>query len=141
MLVKRASAGTLKVNFETVAMESATKRHLFDRPGGPYDAEHSAVAAEIGKRGTSEPLRKQLDAARIELASSRDSLERSRDYAARMLIRMHKLELEIANLREDLAADHRPGDEPLIGSGRVVGLPAPERRRRPDGGRRRPGAR
>lgn len=129
-LKKRVAAGTLHVNFDTVALESGVKRHMFDRPGGPYAAQYEAVAAETRERGKSAPLRKQLDEARVQLSSTKESLDRSRTYAAHLLVRMHKLELEVANLKEDIATMERGLDEePLIGSGRVIGLPAPERSR------------
>ncbi len=123
-LCKRADAGTLRVNFDTVAIESKVKRHLFDRPGTPYEPEHLAVAAEMSERGKVEPLRKQLDRSRAKLKISEARLGRSRTYAAQLLLRMQKMDLEIARIQEQLANGHVASeDEPLIGTGRVTALP------------------
>lgn len=122
-LRKRADAGTLRVNFDTVSIDAEVKRHLFDRPGTPYETEHLAVAAEMSARGSVEPLRKQLDRRRADLKISEAKLGRSRTYAAQLLLRMQKMDLEIARLKEQIANGGAASeDEPLIGTGRLTSL-------------------
>ena len=123
-LRRRVQAGTLKTNFATVGAESGVKRHLFDRPNTPYDEEHLAVVAAMPAKGTVPPLRRQLDDVRLKLAASEARLARSRTYAAQVLIRMQKLDLEIARLKEEIANGAAPVDDgSLIGTGRVTSMP------------------
>lgn len=130
-LARRVLSGTLKVNFDTVHIESGVKRHLFDKPTSLYVKEHRAIAAAMAERGKVVPLRKQLDDVRKRLRTSETQLQRSRDYAALLLIRMQKLDLEIARLNEELAQGPLGEETPLIGTGRVTAMPPVQRGPRP----------
>ena len=130
-LKKRADAGTLRVNFNTVEIESGVKRHVYDRPGTPYQAEHDAIAAAMPARGSVEPLRQQLDRDRKKLQQSEARLNRSRTYAAQLLAHTQKLNQEIARLKALVAGDAPTCGSPnLISDGRLDALPPMRRKQR-----------
>lgn len=133
-LRKRANAGTLKTNFNTVHIESGVERHLFDKPSSLYAAEYNAIVAVMPKRGTVVPLRKQLDRERRRLETSEARLQRSRTYAAQLLILMQKMDVEIARLKEEIANGPASSERQLIGTGRVTSMPPVKRRTKPKAG-------
>lgn len=131
-LLERAARGTLKLSPTTVSIEAGVPRHLVANPEGPYSPELKLISEGMPARGTAQPLRAQLDQCRRELAETRQKLEQSRTVNAQTLLRMHKLELENAMLRERVAEKDEDDEPQLIGSGRVIGLPTrPSRPTRP----------
>lgn len=126
----RADKGTLKLNFATVEIEAGVKRHLFDKETSVYSEQYAAILSKMTEKGKSEPLANQLARIRKELQVTKDHLQRSQTYAAHILTQAHLLELEVAQLGEEiatLASDDSDGQ--LVGSGRLIGLPPPQRKR------------
>lgn len=136
-LQTRAARGTLKMSPTTVAIEAGVDRHLIGSPNCLYAAEHALIAALMAKRGTSPSLRRQLDEARREKREALDRLERSRTVSIHLLTRMHKQDLEMKRLQEEIAS-REIEEEPVIGTGRVSVLPV---RQRPNAGSTPPGVR
>jgi hypothetical protein len=130
VLRNRANKGTLKLNFATVEIEAGVKRHLFDDQDSVYSEQYAAIAAQMPAKGKSEPLAKQLEKSRKELQITKEQLQRSQTYAAHLLTQSHQLELEISRLGEEIATLAGGADEPLVGSGRLIGLPPPPRKTR-----------
>ncbi|NYD89180.1 hypothetical protein [Sphingomonas melonis] len=138
-LVTKAAKGILKLNFASVQAESGVKRHLFDKPRSIYAAQYELISTSMAAKGKVEPLALQLAECRRKLARSEKRLESAQTYNAHLLTLAHQFELEVARLREQVATllDQGP-DEPIVGSGRLIGLPTPERRRiGPGQGRRK----
>lgn len=141
-LRKRADRGTLKLNFATVHAETGVPRHLFDREKCVYPEQYAAIVAQTPEKGTVEPLAQQLAKARKKLQTTTDRLERSQTYAAHVLTQAHQLELELARANEEIRTlTSGASSGSLVGSGRLIGLPPPERKRPPPAqrmGKRRP---
>ncbi|SEL80686.1 hypothetical protein SAMN05216382_2690 [Sphingomonas palmae] len=129
VLKRRASRGTLKLNFATVSAEARVARHLIDHEGCVYAEQHACIAEAMAGRGTAVPLRKQLDQARSSLAERNEQLARCQSYNLHILTRLHQLDLEVARLNELVDTMDTGGSGPteLIGTGRVIGLPPPQR--------------
>lgn len=127
-LKRRAARGTLKLSPTTVAEEAGIARHLIGAPGCLYSAEHEMIISRMPKRGEALPLRKQLDETRKELQAANQRLERSRTMCVHVLTRMHKQDLEVQRLQEELAS-REVEEKPLIGAGRVVTLPVRQSRK------------
>lgn len=125
LLRKRAERGSLKLNFNTVQIEARVQRHLFDKPGCVYEAEHELIAGKMPKKGDPEavPLRRQLDEVRKEKDDALKRLAQARTYAFHLLTRMHKLDLEVKRLTELVEGGSDGEPEELIGTGKVIGLP------------------
>lgn len=137
-LVAKANRGTLRLNFATVQVEADVKRHLFDKAESLYSAQFETIRGLMTARGKTDPLAVQLAECRLKLERANRQLGRAQDYNAHLLTLAHQLELEAASLREEVATllgDGTDGD--LVGSGRLIGLPAtPKRRIGPGQGRR-----
>jgi hypothetical protein len=130
----RSAKGTLKLNFDTVQLESGVKRHLFDKSTSLYPAQHAAILGAMPKKGQSVPLAKLLALTRRALARTTEQLARSQAHAANTLALAHQLELEIARQREEIATLEAGGiDERIVGSGRLIGFPPPQRKPRGSG--------
>lgn len=131
-LQKRANRGTLKLNFATVHAETGVPRHLFDREECVYPEQYAAIVAKMPEKGTVEPLAQQLARARKELQTTTDRLDRSHTYAAHVLTQAHQLELELARANDEITTlTSGASTGSLVGSGRLIGLPPPERKRPP----------
>tara|TARA_R110000868_G_scaffold411785_1_gene710578 strand:- start:58626 stop:59144 length:519 start_codon:yes stop_codon:yes gene_type:complete len=137
-LAERARRGSLKVNLHSLTLESGVKRHRIEKL---YPDLAAKAAAESGNRGTSVPLRKQLDDSRREKANAQHQLQQAQSYNFHLMERISKFRIEVKLLNERVAelelevAGGGSSDALYFGSDDVIGVPAKtaKRKRAADG--------
>ena len=132
-LAERARRGSLKVNLNSLTLESGVKRHRIETL---YPDLAADATSQGGERGTSVPLRKQLDERRREKANAEHQLQQAQSYNFHLMERISKYRVEVKLLNERVAelenelANGGPSDTLYFGSDDVIGVPAKTSKRR-----------
>lgn len=137
-LVERAHRGSLKVNLNSLTLESGVKRHRIEKL---YPDLAERATSQGGERGTAVPLRKQLDERRREKANAKRQLQQAQSYNFHLMERISKYRTEVKLLSERVAEleqelQNGGSSESLyFGSDDVIGVPSKisKRRKAPDG--------
>ncbi|PZU05706.1 MAG: hypothetical protein DI606_19235 [Sphingobium sp.] len=137
-LAERARRGSLKVNLNSLTLESGVRRHRIVKL---YPDLAARAGIQSGERGTTVPLRKQLDDSRREKANAQHQLQQAQSYNFYLMERISKFRIEVKLLNERVAelelevANGGSSDALYFGSDDVIGVPAKtsKRRRAQDG--------
>ncbi|MGY2733583.1 hypothetical protein [Sphingomonas sp. UYP23] len=131
---ERARRGSLQTNLNTLSAEAGVKRHRIEKLYPDLAAEANS---DRGEKGTSVPLRKQLDDARLAKQEAERKLEQSNGINLHLMEKIAQLRADV-QLLKDRVADLETGidDDPnglFIGTDDVIGIPAMPTRKRSRG--------
>lgn len=131
---ERARRGSLQTNLNTLTAESGIARHRIEKL---YPDLAAQANSDRGEKGTSVPLRKQLDDVRRDKQIAERKLEQSNSYNLHLMEKVSQLRAEVQLLKdrvEDLEAGIGNDPEGLfIGTDDVLGIPAMPTRKKSRG--------